>query len=298
MKIEHMREFLELAAAKNYSVAARNLFISQPTLSRHIQAMEEELGYPLVETTSHHVSLTEYGYSAVRSFRKILKEYDVLIEAGKNLAQRISGTLTLGILYYAIDDYCSGFLQWFQKKYPNIQLKCNSYLPQQLVNDLLALKIDVGTLFCVDFSSPNGMNYFKVSSTSMIAMTSKDSPLARKSSVTLEELKDYPLITLENDEYSTSLTEQYLQANHIHFHNTVRTDNVETVPWTIRSTGGVHITGESVRRQNSSSAAYIPISSRNPGMSFGFVCVRENDNPLVTLFFEALKEFFHFYSVI
>ena len=45
MKTEHMREFLELAETKNYSSAAKNLFISQPTLSRRIQAIEEELGY-------------------------------------------------------------------------------------------------------------------------------------------------------------------------------------------------------------------------------------------------------------
>lgn len=293
MKTEYMREFLELAAAKNYSLAARKLFISQPTLSRHVQAIEEALGYPLVESSSHGVILTEYGSSAVRSFRKILKEYDFLLETGKNLAQRISGTLSLGILYYAIDDYCGDFLQWFQMKYPNVQLKCNSYLPQQLVNDLRALKIDVGTLFRIDSSSPDDMKYFKVSSTSMIVMTSKDSPLAEKDFVTLEELIDYPLIALENDEYSASLTQQYLQANHAHFPETVLADNVETVPWTIRSTGGIHITGESVRRQNSSSVAYIPISSRNPGMSFGFVCMDGNDNPLVTLFFEALKAYFN-----
>lgn len=292
MKTEYMREFLELAAEKNYSLAARKLFISQPTLSRHVQAIEEVLGYPLVESSSHGVKLTEYGFSAARSFRKILKEYDLLLETGKNLAQRISGTLTLGILYYAIDDYCGGFLQWFQRKYPNVQLKCNSYLPQQLVNDLRAFKIDVGTLFRMDSASSEDLKYFRISSTSMIAMTSKDSPLAEKDSVTLVELTDYPLITLENDEYSASVTQQYLLANHLHFQEIILADNVETVPWIIRSTGGIHITGESVRRQNASSVVYIPISSKKPGMSFGFVCIAGNENPLVVLFFEALKEFF------
>lgn len=292
MKTEYMREFLELATEKNYSLAARKLFISQPTLSRHVQAIEEALGYPLVESSSHGVKLTEYGFSAARSFRKILKEYDLLLETGKNLAQRISGTLTLGILYYAIDDYCGGFLQWFQRKYPNVQLKCNSYLPQQLVNDLRAFKIDVGTLFRMDSASSEDLKYFRISSTSMIAMTSKDSPLAEKDSVTLVELTDYPLITLENDEYSAFVTQQYLLANHLHFQEIILADNVETVPWIIRSTGGIHITGESVRRQNASSVVYIPISSKKPGMSFGFVCIAGNENPLVVLFFEALKEFF------
>ena len=291
MKTEHMREFLELAETKNYSSAAKNLFISQPTLSRRIQAIEEELGYRLVETSSHGVSLTEYGVSAVRSFRKILKEYDSLVETGKNLSQRVSGTLTLGVLYYALDDYCGNFLAWFQQKHPNIHLKCNSYLPQQLASDILAHKIDIGTLFSISSSAPDGMNYFKVSATSMIAMISRDNPLAQQDIVTLNDLVDYPLIVLENDEYSASLTQQYLRANNIHFPETVFADNIETVPWSIRSTGGIHITGESVRRQSSSSVAYIPIIAKDPGMTFGFVCADGNDNPIVSVFFKALKEF-------
>lgn len=291
MKTEHMREFLELAETKNYSVAAKNLFISQPTLSRRIQAIEEELGYRLVETSSHGVSLTECGVSAVRSFRKILKEYDALRETGKNLSERVSGTLTLGILYYALDDYCGNFLTWFQQKHPNIHLKCNSYLPQQLASDILACKIDIGTLFSIGSSAPDGMHYFKVGAISMIAMIPRENPLAQKDIVTFSDLVDYPLIVLENDAYSASLTQQYLRANHIHFSETVFADNIETVPWAIRLTGGIHITGESVRRQNSSSVAYIPIVAKNPGMTFGFVCAEGNDNPVVSVFFRALKEY-------
>ena len=137
----------------------------------------------------------------------------------------------------------------------------------------------------------DGMNYFKVSATSMIAMISRDNPLAQQDIVTLNDLVDYPLIVLENDEYSASLTQQYLRANNIHFPETVFADNIETVPWSIRSTGGIHITGESVRRQSSSSVAYIPIIAKDPGMTFGFVCADGNDNPIVSVFFKALKEF-------
>ena len=293
MKTEHMREFLELAAAKNYSAAAKKLFISQPTLSRRIQALEEELGYQLVDTSSHGVALTEYGVRAVRSFRKILKEFDSLQEAGRNLAQRVTGTLNLGVLYYAIDDYCSSFLEWFQQENPNIHLKCNSYLPQQLAGDLLNQKIDIGTLFSVGTAAPEGMRYFRIGSVSMIAMLSRENPLAAHESASLEELTEYPLIVLENDEYSAALTMRYLQANKVFFPKTVSADNVETVPWVIRTTGGIHITGESVRRQNASSVAYIPISAKKSEMSFGFVWDEECENPFVQVFFEELKKYYH-----
>ena len=80
MKIEYIQEYLAVAETKNYSVAAKSLYISQPTLSRHIKAMESELGYPLVSTSSHGVALTEFGKAAVRPFRKMLKDYQTVLE--------------------------------------------------------------------------------------------------------------------------------------------------------------------------------------------------------------------------
>jgi len=57
-----IREFVVLAQAETFSKAADLLFISQPTLSRHIKSLEEELGAPLLERTTRSSKLTKYGY--------------------------------------------------------------------------------------------------------------------------------------------------------------------------------------------------------------------------------------------
>ena len=63
MKIEYLYEFLDLVETMNYSLSASRLYISQPTLSRHIQAMEKELGFPLFHTSSHAYRCTADGSS-------------------------------------------------------------------------------------------------------------------------------------------------------------------------------------------------------------------------------------------
>lgn len=61
MTLDQMRYFLEVAYCKSFSIAAKNLYISQPNLTRYIAAMEKELGTKLFERTTRRVELTEYG---------------------------------------------------------------------------------------------------------------------------------------------------------------------------------------------------------------------------------------------
>lgn len=61
MNTERLYEFLVLSHVLNYTRAAKALYISQPILTRHIQALEAELVVPLFRRTTHGVTLTEAG---------------------------------------------------------------------------------------------------------------------------------------------------------------------------------------------------------------------------------------------
>lgn len=72
MKIQNMREFLTLSDVKNFNLAAEKLFLSQPTLSRHIKELEEELGVQLFERSTRRVELTECGQYFLPFAKKIV----------------------------------------------------------------------------------------------------------------------------------------------------------------------------------------------------------------------------------
>ena len=292
MKLEYLREFLVLAETLNYSAAARRLFISQSALTRHIQAMEHELNFSLVKTSSHQVALTSAGQMAVSAFQKMVKEYDGFLARTSSLSAGISGRLTLGILYYLLDECFAGFLAYFRAKYPNVSLTCvTTYQPQPLYDDLISGRLDIGSLICYRSRVPEGMIFQKIAVTSMVAMMDPSNPLAGRESVTLEELSPFPLILLSHDEYANQLTLDMLRAASIHSSSIRYTDNIETVPYTIRASGGVHITGEHCQKQHASSIVYQPITGGGTTCQVG-VAAMETDDPLTRLLFREAALFF------
>ena len=75
MKIEYLNEFLVLARCLNYVVAADMLFLSQSTLTRHIQALEEFYGVSLFDRSTRKMTLTKEGELLIPYAKAILNKY-------------------------------------------------------------------------------------------------------------------------------------------------------------------------------------------------------------------------------
>ncbi len=80
MKIQSMREFLTLSELRNFNSASEKLFLSQPTLSRHIKELEEELGVTLFNRSTRRVELTECGEYFLPFARLIVNAEDEYTE--------------------------------------------------------------------------------------------------------------------------------------------------------------------------------------------------------------------------
>ena len=87
MRVEYLNEFLELAHTENYQEAAENLFISQATLSKHIQALETAFNLTLFDRTTRSVHLSEDGKFLLQYATKIVSAYD---DCKSAIANRLS----------------------------------------------------------------------------------------------------------------------------------------------------------------------------------------------------------------
>lgn len=76
IKISSMREFITLAELRNFNLAAERMFLSQPTLSRHIKDLEDELDVQLFERSTRRVELTEGGEYLLPYAKRIVKAED------------------------------------------------------------------------------------------------------------------------------------------------------------------------------------------------------------------------------
>ncbi|WP_244789160.1 transcriptional regulator CynR [Cupriavidus pauculus] len=147
MLLRHVRYFLAVADAGNFTRAAETLHVSQPTLSQQIRQLEESLGAPLFDRSGRMVRLTDAGQAYYVHARRALQD----LEAGQRAIHDV-GELTRGNLRLAITPTFTPYLVAplivaFNAEYPNITLSLRE-MPQERVEPMLADdQIDIGIAF-------------------------------------------------------------------------------------------------------------------------------------------------------
>lgn len=98
MNTERLYEFLVLSHVLNYTHAAKALYISQPILTRHIQALEAELGVPLFRRTTHGVTLTEAGRLLSNQAEGLLEKCDRALSLVRERNMPVQGSVMIDSL--------------------------------------------------------------------------------------------------------------------------------------------------------------------------------------------------------
>lgn len=132
MKLEYLEDFVVLAENMNYEQAAFKLYVSQSTLSKHIQSLEEDLGEPLVYHESGRTFLTEFGKDFVVYARKHVE----LQQAFRSEHQSLSGShktvVRIGYNSHIAPYRCFEALSRFQTDHPG----CNIILYDSSIREI------------------------------------------------------------------------------------------------------------------------------------------------------------------
>ena len=214
MKLELMQEFIELARVRNYSRAAENLFISQSTLSKHIAAIEDELGVHLVNHDFRGVELTDMGAYALEVFTQITGAYDMLKLRASEAAGGLHGDLRIGVPYYATRKIASPILKRFGELYPAINVTVTSGQPDLLYDMLLDGKIDASfNMYCRTMEVPNEASFdiTELTREKQVLLCAMDDPLAGCESASLDQLEGRRLILFESGPLSASFAQAVKQ---------------------------------------------------------------------------------------
>ncbi len=199
-----IRCFLETAKCLNFSKAAANLFISQPTLSRNISMLEKELGIKLFSRNSFQgTSLTPAGSCMLDAFKESDKLIEDAIRRAHNIAQSESHTLSLGLLEgQMMDEKLGSILSEFSKEYPNIKLEMTKESFGELSRKLESDDYDI--IITIDAEVKNNKN-IKIKPlytlpTYLAVPTSIYKKIPKKDNYSLKDFKDCNFIcTVKND---------------------------------------------------------------------------------------------------
>src|SRR5467141_2240982 len=202
MELRHLRYFLAVGEALNFTKAAAQLRVAQPALSRQVQDLEDEIGVDLLRRSPRGVTLTAEGKLFLEEVRELLKQADESVEKVRALARGEYGELHIGYAPVPTTEILPPALAAFQKAVPRVKV-----LLHDLSSDELIAGLRNGTLELAITVEPTGEQTvgieFEVLRTYPLGVAmSAGHPFARLKSITLEKLAAEPLVGLRRKDYS------------------------------------------------------------------------------------------------
>lgn len=136
----------EVYLERSFSKAAKNLFISQPSLSAAIKKIELEVGFEIFDRTTKPIGLTEFGLEYIKSLEKIIEIEENFNNYLNDLSDLKAGNISIGGTNLFTSYILPPIISEFSKKYPNIKLNIvetnTSNLEKNLYSGTLDLVID------------------------------------------------------------------------------------------------------------------------------------------------------------
>lgn len=144
MEIRHLRYFVAVAEELHFGRAAQRLHIQQPPLSRQIQDLESELGFPLFERSRRRVELTPAGTALLGRARQVFDALDVAIHDARSASEGESGRLVVGYPSSLAYSGLTELLRAFRTRFPSVEISLRELPPADQIDGLKAGSLDVG----------------------------------------------------------------------------------------------------------------------------------------------------------
>ena len=197
MELRTLKYFLVVAREENITKAAALLHVTQPTLSRQMMQLEEELGVQLFTRSSHNIILTEQGMLLKRRAQELVSLAD---KTKQELAQQqiLSGEIAIGSGEYRSSVLLAQILARFHEQHPQVRYEIFSGNSDDIKERIERGLLDVGFLLePVDVSK---YEFVRIPiREEWGVLVSEGSKLAQKTSVTPQDLADKPLLFARRD---------------------------------------------------------------------------------------------------
>lgn len=193
INMEDIECFLTVARQMSFTKAASLLFQTQPTVSRRVAHLEEELGAELFDRTGKILQLTREGETV---FQKLSEIQDELCQLRNAVCKKenVHGTLRIGC--YGVYDYqiVADISDTMQKKYPDIELSYYITEPGQGVQDLIDGRTDLLMGVRCELEIAKNLEMQLLMPQRMVAIVHPSGPFAKRESIDIEELRGVQMV--------------------------------------------------------------------------------------------------------
>lgn len=295
MEIRVLKYFLAVAREGSITRAANSLHLTQPTLTRQLQELEKELKQTLFTRGKSQITLTPEGIILRKRAQEIIDMVEKTEAEFLSISSALSGDIYIGCGETESMKYIAEIIKQIQTSYPNIKFHIQSGNAEDITEKLDKGLLDFGILIQpVDLIKYDNLPLPEKDTWGVVMR--KDSPLALKESVTLEDLKDIPLLNSRQAMRKTTAKNQFIEWFQGEFENlnTVATFNlVYNAAIMVKSGIGYAITLDKL--VNTSEESELCFRPLNPKLESGLdVAWKKHQvfSPAAKLFLEKLTNSF------
>src|SRR5438067_1644807 len=292
MELRHLRYFLAVAEALNFTKAAALLRVAQPALSRRVQDLEDEIGVDLLKRSPRGVVLTAEGKVFLKKTRHILNLADESVEQVRALARGEYGELNVGYAPTPTVEILPPALAAFQKTFPRVRVMLHDLSEQELIEGLRNGKLEFALMPRDAGSQSVGLEFETLRSYPICVVVTPTHRFARLKTITLEMVatelmigfnrKDYP-------EYYVGL-DRIFEPLGIKPRVVVECDSSSSLITEIETGRGVAIASPVLRHASGKRLLYRPLTGTTEVLSVGIARAIKGDvTPAGEKFCEILR---------
>jgi len=243
-----LRVFLCVVQEGSVGRAALSLGMTQPGVSQHLRALEQQIGRPLFHRQGRRLVLSKVGQNLLPEARRAVQALEEFMQAAQALNRLERGRVEIGasttIAVYVLPRY----LTEFKRLYPDVRIKLESGSSEQLTQRLLRGEIELAVVETVEHLQ--GFQRHLFYEDELVVIVPPEHPWAKRDEISPEQLSDVPLIVREPGAMTFRVLGSALEQAGLEVNPVFYTDNHEVTKRLVLEGAGVGIISSVVVRPN------------------------------------------------
>lgn len=230
MTFQQLKYAIGIAENGSFNKAAEKLFVSQPSLTAAIHDLEKELDIQIFNRNGRGVTLTQDGKEFLSNAKQLYLNYEAVIERyQKGKASKKKFGISTQHYSFALKSFVEMVKRFNTEEY---EFAIRETKTKEVIEDVSSLKSQIGILYLSDFNrtiiqkmlNAKGLEFHPLIKCKAYVYIWKGHPLAKKKSISFEELSEYPCLSFEQDDNdSVYFAEEILSTNE--YHRTIKTND-------------------------------------------------------------------------
>ncbi len=228
MDIVNLKAFIAVAEQGSFSLAAEELHLCQPAVSKRIAAIEAELNTHVFDRIGKKITLTEAGQTLLPRAQRILMELDDSCRAISNLSDEVTGRLRIGTSHHIGLHRLPPILRKYTQQYPDVELDLHFMDSEQACRLVEKGELELG-IVTLPSQQTTSIQTTQIWDDPLSVVVAKTHVLAKKKKVTLHDLAEHGAILPGSGTFTREIVQSAFEELDIKLNTTLSTNYLETI---------------------------------------------------------------------